>query len=875
MAKSKSRRITRKPSTRTRRHCNIESLEPRIVFSTITVNSLADNTTSDSVMTLAEAVALMNHGGDATAALGHSLTVGEQAQINTTQAFGTNDTIVFDNTIAGGTITLLSTLNISGTMTIDGGADGMTLAGGSTPATFRAMTISGSANVTLDRLTVTKFRNIGSSGGFAGGTGEGGAVYVDSGAELTVDRSTFTDNHAEGGSGSTFGGNSYGGAIASDGVLTVTRSTFTANTAIGGPGSGIFQGFGEGGAVYANGTATFDFVTMSDNSVNDSGSDIAFGVNSGTTLTITNSILGQSSNSQTDVYVQSGTATGSNNLIRNTSETGLGIVSTADPLLNALADNGGPTQTMSLQSGSPAINAAATTGYTTDQRGHDRVVGSAADIGAYELASAPTITSTNHATFTAGQAGSFTFTTSTDGAAPTLGRTGTLPTGVTFTDNGDGTATLTGTPGATTGGQYTLNLTAANGTSPDDTQTFTLTVDQAPAITSANSSTFTAGQAGSFTVTTAGYPNATLIRTSSLPSGVTFTDNGNGTATLSGTPDAASAGVYTLNFNADNGISPDVDQAFTLTVNAPATPPPTTTDTVITAAGGLGGDITVNNPDGTEKFSIENPFPKSSDPRRVASGDVSGDGTGDVIVAAGAGTKAKVFVYDGDNGNQLTEIDPFGNYKGGVFVTTGDVNHDGTDDIIVAAGSRPGSKATIKVYSGVTYALIADVWAFNGAGNVRIAAADLNGDGYADVIATRGAGAAAKVRVFDGHALASNVSTISSEFTAFRGYTGGCFVSTGDIDGDGQTDIIVSQASGTRPWVSVFNGDDNTLQKQFRTTAFNGTTIASHDYDNDGHDDIFAVTKDGKKNAVTVFSGLDDSILGSVDATEHGRLFIA
>ena len=58
---------------------------------------------------------------------------------------------------------------------------------------------------------------------------------------------------------------------------------------------------------------------------------------------------------------------------------------------------------------------------------------------------------------------------------------------MTFVDNGDGTATLAGTPAAGTGGTYPLTITAANGVLPDATQSFTLTVDQAPAITSAAS----------------------------------------------------------------------------------------------------------------------------------------------------------------------------------------------------------------------------------------------------------------------------------------------------------------------------------------------------------------------------------------------------
>ena len=56
-----------------------------------------------------------------------------------------------------------------------------------------------------------------------------------------------------------------------------------------------------------------------------------------------------------------------------------------DPLLGPLADNGGPTQTMALLPGSPAINAGvAVPGVTTDQRGVTRPQGNATDIGAFE-----------------------------------------------------------------------------------------------------------------------------------------------------------------------------------------------------------------------------------------------------------------------------------------------------------------------------------------------------------------------------------------------------------------------------------------------------------------------------------------------------------
>ncbi len=176
----------------------------------------------------------------------------------------------------------------------------------------------------------------------------------------------------------------------------------------------------------------------------------------------------------------------------------------------------------------------------------------------------PSITSANAVTFKVGVAGTFTVT-ATGFPTPSLSETGSLPAGVTFVDNGNGTATLAGTPAAGTGGAYPLTLTASNGSLPNGTQGFHLTVDEAPSITSANAASFTVGVAGTFTVTTTGFPTVgSITETGSLPSGVTFVNNGNGTATLSGTPGPNTAGTYPLTITASNGVTPDATQSFTL-----------------------------------------------------------------------------------------------------------------------------------------------------------------------------------------------------------------------------------------------------------------------------------------------------------------------
>ncbi len=203
---------------------------------------------------------------------------------------------------------------------------------------------------------------------------------------------------------------------------------------------------------------------------------------------------------------------------------------------------------------------------------------------------APSITSANSATFTVGSAGSFTVTATGFPASITLTESGALPSGVTFTNNGDGTGTLAGTPASGTAGTYLVTFTANNGVSPNGTQNFTLTVQAGLAITSANNATFVVGTPGSFTVTTSGTPLPTISEFGALPGGVSFTDNGDGTATLSGTPAAGTGGAYSLNLTAHNGVAPDALQAFTLTVDEA---PKITSADHTTFAVGQAGSFTV------------------------------------------------------------------------------------------------------------------------------------------------------------------------------------------------------------------------------------------------------------------------------------------
>ncbi|HKR32147.1 MAG TPA: putative Ig domain-containing protein [Terriglobales bacterium] len=182
----------------------------------------------------------------------------------------------------------------------------------------------------------------------------------------------------------------------------------------------------------------------------------------------------------------------------------------------------------------------------------------------------PAITSADNTTFVVGTFASFTVRTSPPIPSATISFTGTLPAGINFTPNGDGTATIDGTASGGTQGNYPINITASNGTPPNTAQAFTIRVQnvppvlKAPAITSGAATSFIVGTAGTFTITTTGSPTPTLTLDGGQPAWLSFVDNTDGTATISGTPDAGSDLTYSFTITARNGVSPVATQDFTL-----------------------------------------------------------------------------------------------------------------------------------------------------------------------------------------------------------------------------------------------------------------------------------------------------------------------
>ena len=228
------------------------------------------------------------------------------------------------------------------------------------------------------------------------GPAYGGGCFIATGA-IWLTNSTLSRNLALGGAGNFFGdvGSGFGGGVFNSGTLQAANSTLFGNTSRSGtPGTSTAnQGSGLGGGLYNDGgSMALNFVTISRNSAEqitggtpETGSALGGGIYSTTGTTMLHGTIVANNLSGSNAFghlVDGGYNLGSDS---SCSFTNTGSLNNADPRLGPLDDYGGPTATMPLLAGSPAIDAGDSSSFPpTDQRGRARPYGASPDIGAFE-----------------------------------------------------------------------------------------------------------------------------------------------------------------------------------------------------------------------------------------------------------------------------------------------------------------------------------------------------------------------------------------------------------------------------------------------------------------------------------------------------------
>ncbi len=217
---------------------------------------------------------------------------------------------------------------------------------------------------------------------------------------------------------------------------------------------------------------------------------------------------------------------------------------------------------------------------------------------------------------------------------------------------------------------------------------------------------------------------------------------------------------------------------------------------IIVGTGSGGGQVSVFNGVTGGILTSFFPFaPGHTAGVTVASGDVNNDGIADIIVGSGAGSLSRVNVYSGSTFTLLNSISPFApEFLGGVTVAASDLNNDGFAEIVVGAGS--GAAPVVQVYHGQTPTLLSSFLAFAPAfsGGVFVGAA------AGEIVVGSGPGQAV-VGTFEGlSGLPINA------FPAYPGFTGGISVGAADLDGDGLAEILTAPGAGAGSLIKLFDG---------------------------------------------------------------------
>ena len=227
-------------------------------------------------------------------------------------------------------------------------------------------------------------------------------------------------------------------------------------------------------------------------------------------------------------------------------------------------------------------------------------------------------------------------------------------------------------------------------------------------------------------------------------------------------------------------------------------------------------------------FAYLDAYPANS---QIIVTDIDNDGQDETLV----NYRGVISIYR--NNRKIREFKPYeGMFKGEISLAVADLNGDRTKEIITGAGQGGGPH--VRVFDNTGRPLIGGFFAYdkNFRGGVRVAVMDLDGDGTQEIITAAGIGGGPHIRVFnkDGRPL------IGGFFAYDKNFRGGVSLAVGDIDGDGQREIITAPGPGGRPEVKIFDKDGRLMKSflAYEDSFRSGLRVMTDDLDKDNISDI-------------------------------------
>jgi FG-GAP repeat len=253
---------------------------------------------------------------------------------------------------------------------------------------------------------------------------------------------------------------------------------------------------------------------------------------------------------------------------------------------------------------------------------------------------------------------------------------------------------------------------------------------------------------------------------------------------------------------------------------------------------------------------------------RVAVGDVTGDGKPEIVTAPGGGWFTEIRVFDGKTFGRVAAYPPFGDGSGwqaGAYVAVGDTTGSGRGDVVV--GLDRGCCTGIRVLQGVTGADRAGFYTYgsNSEVGVRVASADVNGDGKADLLGT----SLANTGVVDFYA-----PTGGMPFRSIAAFPAGTVmtIAAGDVLGTPRPELVAAAGIGTSVQVKVFDVQSGDLLASLTPfgVGWSGAQVATADVNGDGRADLVVSATSGSGTEVEAYDVATGKELDSFFVLEPG-----